>query len=365
MDIPLARPFLGDEEIRAVEKVIGSRRLATGETVRELEAALAQRFQQKYCVAVNSGTTAVSLGLKVLGIKHVIIPVITCKAVLYAALQAGSEVIFADVEQETHNIDLSTLSADQLSNAEAVIITHTYGHAVDMDKLDRFITERDLLLVEDFSQATGGYYKDKILGSFGKIAITSFYATKGISAGYGGALFTNDEDIYLRCMYARGSQVLEQYDDLIPMNYQMTDIQAAIGLVQFKKLDEMNNMRCDVADKYTRNLNASPVGLIIRKEWAKHTYYKYVIVLPEGIDKRVFIKGMNNSGIAAGVLYDPPLHKTEIAMKMVRQKTELPIAEYLAPRAVSLPMFPELSDEDIDKVCMTVKNVIGDSQGRD
>lgn len=358
MNIPLGKPFLGDEEKEAVDKVIYSRRLATGDTVRELERSLARKFQRSYCIAVSSGTAALYLGLKALGIKRVIIPALTCEAVLHAALNAGASVILTDVEQKTHNLDLSTLSERELSSAEAVVVTHTYGHAADIDELDYYLGKYNLVLVEDFAQATGGYFRDRLLGSFGKVASTSFYAAKGLATGHGGALLTDDEELYLRCVYGRGSRTTYYYKGLIPMNLQMTDIQAAIGLVQLKKLDIMTEMRRNVASRYTQELEPSPVGLIDKKAWAKHAYYKYAIVLPESIQKQAFIKKMSQFSIEIGKLYDPPLHKTKTAMDIINEKVKLPIAEYLAPKTVSLPMFPELSGEDIEKVCEAIKSVI-------
>lgn len=363
MNIPLGKPFLGDEEREAVEKVIRSGRLATGDTVKELERALARKFQRKYCIAVSSGTAALYLGLKASGIECVVIPALTCDSVLNAVLNAGTRVIFADVEPETHNLDLSSLSERQLSDAEAVIVTHTYGHSANMDELDHYLKKYNLVLVEDFAQATGGYFRDRILGSFGKVATTSFYAPKVMATGHGGAMFTDDEEIYLRCMQGRGTQLADHYKGLIPMNFQMTDVQAAIGLVQLNKLDAMVELRHNRAIKYTQQLESSPVALIGKKTWAKHAYYKYAIMLPESIQKQAFIKKMSGLGIETGKLYAPPLHKTKIAAELVSNRVKLSVAEHLAPRVVSLPMFPELTGEDIEKVCGAIRSVINDLGG--
>lgn len=361
--IPLGKPFLGDEEREAVEEILSTKRIATGDTVRDLEAALAKKFGRKYCVAVNSGTVALSLAVKVTRARSVIVPALTCASVLYAVLNAGSNVIFADVDRETHNLSLPSLSRDQLSTADAVVVTHTYGHAADMDELDVYLKPHGLLLIEDFAQATGGYFRDGILGSFGKIAVTSFYASKGITAGHGGAILTDDEELYLRCIYARGSRTSGYYQNLIPMNYQMTDIQAAIGLVQLSKLDMMIEMRRKVASKYVQELESAPIELVRPKEWVKHAYYKYAIVLPAKVAKQRLIAKMGECGIELGSLYDPPLHKNKVAGDFVKGKAELPIAEYLAPRTLSLPMFPGLSEEDVEKVCKTITSlIIGDQE---
>lgn len=345
MNIPLAKPFLGNEEREATERVLDSRRLTTGEIVKEFEDALADKFQRKYCVVVSSGTVALYLALKVLEIKRVIIPALICDAVLYAALNADISVTFTDVDKESHNIDLSSLSEKQLSEADAVIATHTYGHAANMDKLNYYIQKYKLVLIEDFAQATGGYFVNSLLGSFGKIAITSFNATKNMTTGHGGSLFMDDEKLYHQCIHNRKA-----------MNYQITNIQAAIGLVQLNKLGVMTNMRHAIADRYTQELANTSVDLVYKQPWTTHTYYKYAVLLPDNVPKQDFISRMKNVGIEVGKLYDPPLHK----LYGNNNKVRLLNAEYLASRTVSLPMIPELSVGDIKKVCETVKSVISD-----
>lgn len=359
MSIPLSKPFIGNEEKEAIEKVLNSGRLATGEIVAEFESALAKTFQRKYCVAVSSGTAALYLGLKVLGTKRVIMPSITCGAVLHAALHAGASVIFSDVERDTHNLDLSALPEKNLYSADAVIVTHTYGHVADMEEVEHYSKKHDLLLIEDFSQAMGGYFRNRIVGSFGKIAIASFYASKGLTTGHGGAVFTDDEELRLKCLYGRGSRTSSYYEDLIPMNLQMTDIQAAIGLVQLKKMDTMIEMRRSAASAYLGGLHAVPVGTISEKAWTKQVYYKFAIILPENIQKQHFIEKMSEFGIEVGKLYDPPLHKSTFATHITNGKAELPVAESLAPRTVSLPMFAELCELDIQKICRAIKTTVG------
>ncbi|MDP2729861.1 MAG: DegT/DnrJ/EryC1/StrS aminotransferase family protein [Dehalococcoidales bacterium] len=358
MHIPLAQPYIGEQETKEIARVISSKRLAIGDTVKEFERALAEKFQRKYCVAVSSGTAALYLALKTLGIRHVIIPVLTCQAVLRAALNAGASVIFADVVPETHNLDLSSLSDKQLSEAEAIVVTQTYGHAADMDKLDHYLKKYNLALVEDFAQATGGYFKDRILGSFGRVSITSFYATKNMTTGHGGALLMDDEELYLKCQYGSRYQASNYYQDLVPMNFMMTDIQAAIGLVQLSKLDTMVEMRRNLASIYNQELEAYQVGFIHEEPWTKHAYFKYAAILPSNVQKQAFIQRMGESGIEAGKLYDPPLHKTRLGIDFVGDKAKLPNAERLAGRTVSLPMFPGLSGDDVKKVCEAIKSAV-------
>ena len=362
MKILLGKPYLGTEEQGAVLEVIESRFLASGQTTRALESALAKKFNRKYCIVVNSGTSALYLSLKVLGIQKVIIPSVTCINVLNAVLNANSEPIFADIEAETHNIDPFTLSERQLDEADGMIVTHAYGHAADMDALECCMKNYHLSLIEDFAQATGGYFKNRILGSFGRVSVTSFYATKNMTTGHGGAILTDDSEVYQKCLYARGDRVTNCYNSIIPMNLKMTDIQAAIGLVQLKKLDRMVDMRRSVAHKLTTQLADLGPKLPIEKPDVKHTHYKYHLVLPEYIDKQEFIKEMGKKDISVGILYDPPLHKSWLAKNILHINVNLPVAESIAPRTVSLPVFPELTNSDISKICRAVTTVIENSR---
>jgi len=359
--IPLGKPLLGNEEIESVRSVIKSRLIAYGNKVEEFEKMFAKKIGRKYCIMVNSGTSALWIGMKALGLKKsVIIPSLTCNAVLNAVLNAGLNPIFADVDKETHNIDLSSVPEKQLEWADAVIVTHTYGHSADMDIISQYIKEYDLILIEDFAQATGGYFKNRILGSFGKISITSFYGPKIMTTGYGGAILTDDREVYEKCIYMRGDNINTYYHGLIPMNIRMTDIQAAIGIIQLKKLDKMVEMRRNAAKKLKEALHEINIELPVEKQYAKHTYYKFHIILPENTKKQEFIKKMNKLGIATGILYDPPLHKTKIAMNLSNIPLTLPVSEFLSPRTVSLPMYPEISEEDIKRVADCVKFALGD-----
>ncbi len=359
--IPLGKPFLGDEEQEAVAEVIHTGLIAYGNKVKDFEREFARKIGKKYCLMVNSGTSALSLGIKTLGLKKsIIIPTLTCNSVLNAVLSAGLNIIFADVDKETHNIDLSSIPDEQLRKAGGIIVTHAYGHSVDFDIINHYIKEYDLTLIEDFAQATGGYFKNKRLGSFGKISITSFYGPKNMTTGYGGAILTDDEEIFEKCIYGRGDNLCEYYNDLIPLNLRMTDIQAAIGIVQLKKLEKMIEMRRNAARKMIEALGSVKIDLPVEKIYAKHSYYKFQIILQDNIKKSHFIKNMNKLGISVGTLYDPPLHQTRIAMNLLNNIPNLPMSEFLAPRTVSLPMYPELSDKDIMEISRAIKASITD-----
>ena len=191
----------------------------------------------------------------------------TCPDVLHAILSAGSEPVFADIETDTHNIDLSTVTERQFNGSNALIVTHAYGHAADMDALASYIEKHHLTLIEDFAQATSGYFRERILGSLGKVSVMSFYAAKNMTTGHGGAILTDDPEVYRKCLYARGDAPYDYYRDIIPLNYKLTDIQAALGLVQLQKLERMVDMRRGVAHKLTALLSKLEVNEVVPKNW--------------------------------------------------------------------------------------------------
>jgi len=360
--IPLNRPFLGDEEQEAIIKVMASKAIASGEVTRMLEDSLADKFERRYCVLVNSGTCALYLALKILGIKKVIFPAMICADVLYAILNAGSEAVFADIESSTHNIDLPTLKEQQFYGADGLIVTHTYCHSADMDVVAQYIKKYHLILIEDFSQAAGGYFNEKILGSFGKVSITSFYAAKIMTTGQGGAILTDDPELYRKFLYARGDKSPDYYSDIIPLNYRITDIQSAMGLVQLKKLDKMVDLRRNIAHRLTLFLRQLDVKTPIERPGVRHTYYKYHLILPEYARKREFISEMGKEGIATGILFDPPLHKTLLAKEIFGSGITLPVSESMATRVVSLPIFPDMTDGNMSRICDVIGNVLNNSR---
>ena len=355
MKLPLARPSLGSDEEAAVRQVLQSKSIASGQVVKELEMALAHKFGRAHCVVVNSGTCALYISLRALRTKQVVIPTLTCPDVLHAVLNAGARPVFADIDPETHNVDLTSLSEKQWDGCDGIIVTQAYGHSADMDMVRNYARKFQASVIEDFAQATGGYFNGRILGSFGRVSITSFYATKNMTTGHGGAILTDDPEVYRKCLNARGDSPYDFYSGIIPLNLKMTDIQAAIGLVQLSKLDQMVNLRRNIASRMTSLLRGSATRPPVEKTGVRHAYYKYHILLPEYMPKGRFIEGMSQEGVSVGRLYDPPLHQTPLARNLCHTQVSLPVSEDIAPRTVSLPIFPEMTEEE----CYHVHRAIG------
>jgi len=355
--IPLGKPEISKEDIRAVIEVLESGNLATGETVVKFEREFSQFIGRKYAIAVNSGTVALFLAIKTLNLNNVIIPAITCPDVVNAAVYGGANPLIVDVEEDTHNIDPDLIPEHLLKKADSLIITNTYGHPARIDEIREICNEHDLVLIEDFAQSNGAWYKGHRCGSFGDIAVVSFYGPKAMTTGHGGMILTDSDDIFSKVKLARGDEKYLCNSSIIPLNFRITDIQAALGISQLGRLDYFTGKRRAIAKLYDEDLrDCTMLGLLTPHKDIIHSYYKYVLIL-KGIPKKRFITQMKKEGVQVGTLYDPPLHQMKIVQNIVKDAISLPVAERCAAGSVSLPMYPSMAEQDTLAVIQCVKEV--------
>lgn len=356
--ISLGKPTLSEMDVDAVVDVLKSGNIALGHIVKNLEGAFSNFIGKDYAVVVNSGTVALYLVIKLMNLKKVIIPAITCPSVLNAVLNGGAKPIFADVDEDTHNLNPEKITSAMAIEADALIITNAYGHPAKIDEIKAICLENNLKFIEDFSQSTGAWYKSKRCGCFGDISITSFYGPKAMTTGYGGIILTNSEELYYKSKIARGDDTYEYDSSIIPQNFKMTDFQAVLGISQLKRLDDFIKKRRNIAQLYDEKLSdIASIGIMNEREDVVHSYYKYVITLDK-INKASFIEQMAKKGIQVGALYDPPLNKMKIVKDLLRIDVTLPIAEKIASTFVSLPMYPSMSPDDIEYVVKSLKMVV-------
>lgn len=355
--IPLGKPEISKEDIRAVIDVLVSGNLATGETVVKFERLFSEFIGRKYAIAVNSGTVALFLAIKALTLKNVIIPAITCPDVVNAAIYGGANPIIVDVEEDTHNIDPDSLPEHLLKKADSLIITNTYGQPARIDEIIEICNENKLVLIEDFAQSNGAWYKGHRCGSFGDIAVVSFYGPKTMTTGHGGMILTDSEELSSKLKLARGDEKYSCNSSIIPLNFRITDIQAALGISQLNRLDNFIGKRRNIAKLYNEDLrDCNKLRLLTARKDVIHSYYKYVLML-KGIPKKRFITQMKKKGVQVGTLYDPPLHQMKIVQNILKDKISLPVAEMCAARSVSLPMYTSMAEKDILTVIQYVKEV--------
>ncbi len=358
--IPISKPFIGEEEIQAVKEVLESGMLVQGEKVEKFENEFAKYIGCKYGIAVSSGTTALQVGLKALGISkgdEVITTPFSFIATANSILYVGGKPVFADINPETFNIDPEKIEEKITNKTKAVLIVHLFGNPCEMDEIMKICKEHDLFLIEDACQAHGAEYKGKKVGSFGDLSCFSFYATKNMTTGEGGTILTNNEEIAEKAKLLRNHGQEKTYEHkILGFNYRMSDIQAAIGLVQLKKLEEMNKKRMENAKIFNENLSKiSWLKIPFIEKNKKHVFHQYTIKVLNGKRDYVLNK-LNERGVGAKVYYPKPIH-LQLVYKKLGYNENLPVSEEIAKQVLSLPVHPLLTKNDLNKIINEIKLV--------
>ncbi len=369
--IPIARPSMTDEEIKAVAEVLRSGQLAQGPRVEEFERAFAEVAGTEHCVATSSGTTALHLAYEALGADVVLCPAFTFIATASAALHAGADVVFVDIDPETYCMDpehledtLKALKPHLKDTTVVVAPVHLYGHPADMDAINEVAEDHDALVVEDAAQAHGATYKGNPVGSLGHAACFSFYPTKNITTGEGGAVTTDDRELADRIASLRSHGEIERYHHAeIGYNFRMTDIAAAIGLVQLERLDELNEARRRNARFYLKEMaDLEPyISLPVEKPWAEHVYHQFTIRINTeelGVGRDEFAEALRAEGVECAVHYPIPLHKQPALARKGSANVSLPESERAAREVLSIPVHPGLTEEDLEDVVRAVEKVV-------
>ncbi len=365
--IRIAQPVIGDEEVRNVIEVLKSGMLAHGPLVEEFEKRFAEYIGVKHALTIANGTLALTAALKAAGVgpgDEVIVPCFTFIATATAVLAVGARPVFADIELETYTIDPRDVENKLTSRTRAIIAVHLYGHMADVKRLSRIAREEDLVLIEDAAQAHGASLEGVKAGAWGDAAAFSFYATKNMTMGEGGAVTTNRDDIAWRVRMLRNHGQESKYLHVtFGLNLRITSIQAAIGLAQLRKLDELNRRRRENARLLTEGLKNTGLILPREKPGYYHVYHQYVVrVEPEkvGVTRDDLSSRLRSKGVETAVHYplalpDQPLFR---AMGYPPADTICPNAAKAAREVLSLPVHPLLSREDIEYIIEAVKEAL-------
>jgi dTDP-4-amino-4,6-dideoxygalactose transaminase len=364
--IPIAKPFLGDEEIKAVEKVLKSGMIAQGPKVREFEGKFAKFCGTSYAVAVNSGTAALHTALKVVGITpgdEVITTPFTFIATANSILMHGAKPVFVDAEEDTFNIDPNKIKQKITKKTKALIAVDLYGHLCDYDIINKIAGNNKIAVVEDAAQAVGAEYKGKKSGSFGDIATFSFYATKNITCGEGGAITTNNqesaENAKLFRQNGRSNMTAYEYASL-GYNYRMTDISAAILLEQLKKADLITNKRIENAEYLSKGIaKIKGIAVPVVKKNNKHVFNQFTIKVENDfkLNRDELAENLKEKGIGSGIYYSKPLHLLEHYKKFGYKQGDFPVAEKLSKQVLSLPVHPSLTKDDLNTIIEAIKEL--------
>ena len=341
--IPHSRPTIGPEEIKAVTRVMESGQIAQAKEVRKFEQAFARRTGIRYAAAVNSGTSALHLTLLALAVgadDEVIIPSYVCTALLNAVHYVGARPILVDIDPASYNLDPKAVAARLTRLTKAIIVPHMFGLAADINPL----LSLNVPIIEDCAQAVGGTYQNKPLGTFGRAAVFSFYATKVMTTGEGGMVVSDSRRLINRVKDLREYDKIEAVN--IRYNYKMTDIQAAMGRVQLNRLDEFIERRRVIAGRYRRALEG--FDLILPPDHPGHIYYRYVIRLKTSTTPLIQLLRKNGMECAR------PVH---IPLHLVLKLKGYAKAESAWRQSISIPIYPSLSDDQTEQAIELLKEV--------
>ncbi|MEM0026591.1 MAG: DegT/DnrJ/EryC1/StrS family aminotransferase [Ignisphaera sp.] len=362
--IRMFEPFIEDEDVNAVVSVLKSGWLAHGPIVESFEEKFAEYVGVKYAAAVSNGTIALMLSLKALGIGNtdkVLVPDYTFIATATSALMVGATPIFVDVDYKTFNMDVNDLQKKISEvNPKAIIVVHLFGHPADIRAIKEIASDKKIILIEDAAQAHGAEAWGKKVGSFGDAAIFSFYATKNMTTGEGGIIVSDNKQVIEKVKLLRNhGQTARYIHEELGGNYRMTSIQAALGEVQLKKLDKLNDIRRKNASLLTAKLSdlKDYIEPPYEAPWAKHVYHVYALKLFTNVNRKCVIECMSSKGIETAIHYPLPLHKQPLFQKLGYRDC-CNTASTLAERELSIPIHPKLTDRDIDFIAEAFKQCL-------
>ena len=357
--INMAKPQIGQEEKSAVLEVLESGILAQGPRVRAFEEAFARMCGVSYAVATSSGTTALHTALLAHGIgqgDEVITSPFTFIASANSVIYTGARPVFVDIDPLTFNLDPALIEAAMTSRTVAIMPVHLFGLSADMAPIMSIAEKHGLLVVEDACQAHGASYNGRKVGSFGT-GTFSLYPTKNITSAEGGMITTDDPEI------AEKSRVIRQhgmrrryYHDELGFNFRMTDVHAAIGLEQLKKLEGFNCKRQENARYLSNHLEGVVVPSI--PQGYQHVFHQYTVRVPAN-HRQALRNHLAEKGIASEIYYPVPVHKQEFYTQELGYQVSLPEAERAATEVLSLPVHPGLSQEDLEYVVAEVNKFMG------
>ena len=356
--VSIASPIIEDEEINAVIEVMKSGMIAQGPKVIEFEDKFAEYVGAKYGIATNSGTSALHVALLAAGIgegDEVITTPFTFAATGNSVLYTGAKPVFVDIDPETFTIDPTKIEEAITEKTKAIMPVQLYGQAADMDAIMEIAKKHDLIVIEDAAQAHGASYKGDKVGVLGDMACFSFYPTKNMTTSEGGMITTNNKEFAenAKVFRAHGSAV-KYHHDVLGYNFRMTDIGAAIGIEQLKKIDSFNDKRIANAAYLNEGLvDVEGVETPVVKEDYKHVYHQYTIKIADG-KRDQFLDYLLENGIGTGVYYPIPLYKQVLYTEMGYNQS-LPVTEEIVDEVLSLPVHPNLSKEDLDLIIKVIK----------
>ena len=359
VDLRIQYEELRDEVMAAFEEALDGMQLVLGPNVQGLEAEWSEYCGVPHSIGMANGTEALALALRALGVgpgDEVITVSFTFIASIECLYYLGAKPVLVDIDPDTFCISPERLAEAITPRTRAVIPVHLYGHSADMDGISEAIGDRDIVVLEDAAQAHGARYKGARVGSLGDAGAFSFYLSKNLAAyGEGGMVTTADEEVAetIRKLRVHGS--LERYrHEMIGFNSRLHELQAAVLRIKLRRLDDWNEARRRHAARYDEQL-ADIVTTPMVADWAEHVYHLYTIRSPR---RDEIAEALAATDISYGIYYRVPSHLQEALSDLGMGPGSLPETERAADEVLALPMYPELTDDQIDEVCAVVRGAL-------
>ena len=349
-EIRLARPSIGFREIISVVRVLSSGKLAQGKYVGNFESEFSKLVADRDCVAVNSGTSGLHVALLALGVgpgDEVIVPSFTFAATANSVSLTGATPVFADIDLDTFNISIKSIEELITHRTKVIQVVHLYGLPADMSAIIEIARNHNLLIIEDAAQAHLASINGQPVGTFGDAAVFSFYPTKNMTSGEGGMVVLKHPEAARTVRLLRNQGMEKRYEnEIVGMNLRMTDIHAAIGLEQLKKITKWTGMRIRNA-KYLSGKLKTVICPEIPAGYT-HVYHQYTIKIIG--DRDSFIEYLRIHGIESGIYYPTPVHR----LPAFNNDITLPNTERACSQVISLPIHPKLKKRDLRRIVRVV-----------
>jgi perosamine synthetase len=360
--IPPARPVTGEDEIEAVVRVMRTGQVAAGPEVEAFEQEFSQLVDGLHCVAVNSGTSALHLSVLALGVKpgdEVIMPSFSFAATANSVAIVGAVPVFVDIERDSFNVDPAAIEAAITDKTVAIMPVHLYGHPAAMGPIMEIARKHGLKVIEDSAQAVGATLDGKAISTFGDAACISLYPTKNIHSIEGGIVVTPDAEVARQVRLLRNQGMEERYkNEVIGLNNRLSSVHAAVGRVQLAKLAGWTKQRQENARYFDTHLRGVGVPPVVAG--AEHVYHQYTIRVTESAGGQEIVGGrdglaerLKERGIGTGMYYPIPIHRLpsfQRADVASRVAGELPETEKAAAEALSLPVMPTLTQDELERI---------------
>jgi dTDP-3-amino-3,4,6-trideoxy-alpha-D-glucose transaminase len=341
----------------AIRRVVESGYYILGPEVNAFESEWAAYCGTKHCIALSNGTDSLNLTLRALGIgpgDEVITVAFTLSATLDAIVETGARPVLLEVDSETYTIDPGLIEAALTPRTKAILPVHIYGHPADMDAINKIAAPRNIPVIADSCEAHGSLYKGVQVNSLATASCFSFYPTKNLGAmGDAGGVVTNDEGLAERIRMLRSHGWDRRFHSAVSsLNSRMDEVQAAVLRAKLPHLDEWNRRRAEIARRYDEALEGSDIRPATHAEWASPSYYLYVLAT----DRREALReALDEAGIESDIYWPETPHVQPAFAQLGYCRGNLPITEGLCDRVLSIPMFAELTDEEVGRICATLQ----------